>query len=160
MLPLIQKAVVEEYRWMSEDDMIDCIAVCQSMPGVVAINTSTYVGYKRQGLLGSIFATLGTITPSLVIIILAVMFLRTAGENRYIEGGFKGVKAASCGMILYSAYRLGKQVFKSKFAWAVGIVSFSMIALFGITALWGIIFGALAGLALSWYKAVKGGEKS
>ena len=102
MLPLIQRTVVEDYQWMTEEEMIDCIAVTQAMPGVIAINAATYVGNKRKGFTGALSATLGVILPSFIVIILAVLFLGAIGENRYVDGAFTGIKAASCGRILYS----------------------------------------------------------
>ena len=100
MLPLIQETVVNKYKWMKEEEMIDCIAICQSLPGVIAINAATYVGYRKSRLKGSIAATLGVITPSLMIIIAAVLLLDSVGGNSYIQGAFVAVKAASCALIL------------------------------------------------------------
>lgn len=160
MLPLIQRMVVEEYKWLKEDEMIDCIAICQSLPGVIAINTATFVGYRRRKLAGSIAATLGTVLPSFIIIILAVLFLGAIGENPYVTGAFTAIKAASCGLILFSAIKLGKQILKNKFTWAIGIIAFVAIAIFDISAAWVIIFGALMGLIPYWKNSKKiGGEK-
>ncbi|MBE6034928.1 MAG: chromate transporter [Clostridiales bacterium] len=150
MLPLIQRMVVDDYKWLKEDEMIDCIAICQSLPGVIAINAATFVGYRKNKLAGSIAATLGTIMPSLIIIILAAIFLEAAGSNPYINGAFVSIKAASCGLILFAAVKLGQQVLKTKFAWAIAVIAFIMIAVFEITAVWAIILGALAGLLPYW----------
>ncbi|MBN7774136.1 chromate transporter [Clostridium aminobutyricum] len=159
MLPLIQKAVVEEYQWMDEDEMIDCLAICQSIPGVVAINSATYIGYKKKGMLGAIAASCGVILPSFIIIILAVLFLGQVGDNRYVSGAFTSITAASCALILFAAYKLGKQILKDKFSWVVTVICFLMTVV-GITALWAIIFGALAGLILFWHQKyrLKGGK--
>lgn len=63
MLPLIQKAAVDDYKWLTEEEMVDCVAVAQAMPGVIAINTATYVGNRKRGFAGALFATLGVILP-------------------------------------------------------------------------------------------------
>lgn len=152
MLPLIQKAVVEEHQWMEDKEMIDCIAICQSLPGVVAINSATYIGYKKKGIVGAIAASLGVILPSFIIIILAVLFLGHIGENRYVNGAFTSIKAASCALILFAAFKLGKQILKDKFTWVVAVLCFIMTGLFRITAIWAIVFGAAAGLFLFLYK--------
>lgn len=152
MLPLIQKAVVEEHQWMEDKEMIDCIAICQSLPGVVAINSATYIGYKKKGIVGAIFASAGVILPSFIIIILAVLFLGQIGDNRYVNGAFTSIKAASCALILFAAYKLGKQILKDKFTWVVAVLCFIMTGLFRITAIWAIVFGAVAGLSLFLYK--------
>lgn len=160
MLPLIQRMVVEENKWLKEDEMIDCIAICQSLPGVIAINAATFVGYRKNKLSGSIAATLGTIMPSLVIIILAAIFLDKAGSNPYVNGAFVSIKAASCGLILFAAVKLGKQVLKSKFEWLIAILAFVMIAVFHVTAVWAIILGAFAGLIPYWTKSKKINRKA
>jgi len=152
MLPLIQKAVVEEHQWMEDKEMIDCIAICQSLPGVVAINSATYIGYKKKGFVGAIAASLGVVLPSFIIIILAVLFLGQIGANRYVNGAFTSIKAASCALILFAAFKLGKQILNDKFTWAIATLCFIMTGIFRITAIWAIIFGAVAGISLFLYK--------
>ena len=145
MLPLIQRTVVEDYQWMTEEEMIDCIAVTQAMPGVIAINAATYVGNKRKGFAGALSATLGVILPSFIVIILAVLFLGAIGENRYVDGAFTGIKAASCGLILYSAYKLGKQTINGWLAGILALASFIPVAFFNLNAVFAILCGALIG---------------
>ena len=99
MIPQIQQVVVKDKGWLSEEEMVDCIAVSQSMPGVIAINSATYIGRKTNGFSGAAAATTGVITPSFLIIILIVSFLGMVGENHYIQGAFVGIKAAVCGLI-------------------------------------------------------------
>lgn len=146
MLPLIQKVAVEDKKWMDEEDMIDCLAVSQAMPGVIAINSATYIGKRQQGLSGSLAATLGVVMPSFLIIIAVVTLLGTIGDNSYINGAFTGIKAAVCGLVIVSACKLGKQVLTGAFQWIMAVLAFAAIAVFRITALWAIIAGAAAGI--------------
>lgn len=146
MIPQIQQVVVEEKGWLNEDEMVDCIAVSQSMPGVIAINSATYIGRKVNGFSGAAAATAGVIAPSFLIIILVVSFLGMIGENRYIQGAFVGIKAAVCGLILISAVKLGKQILKGPFQWILAIASLLAIGVFGITAIWAILAGAVIGI--------------
>lgn len=146
MLPLIQKVAVEDKKWMDEEDMIDCLAVSQALPGVIAINSATYIGKRRRGLTGSLAATLGVVAPSFLIIIAVVTLLGTVGQNSYIDGAFAGIKAAVCGLVIVSACKLGKQVLKGPFQWVLAVLAFAAIAVFRITALWAIIGGAAAGV--------------
>lgn len=146
MLPLIQKVAVEDKKWMDAEDMIDCLAVSQAMPGVIAINSATYIGRRRYGITGSLAATLGVILPSFLIIIAVVTLLGTVGQNKYVDGAFTGIKAAVCGLVIVSACKLGKQVLKDPFTWIAAIAAFAAIAIFRITALWAIIAGAAAGI--------------
>ena len=81
MIPQIQQVVVEDKKWISEEDMLDCIAVAQSLPGVVAINSATYIGNRMYGVKGALAATLGVVAPSFIIIIVVVSFLGAIGEN-------------------------------------------------------------------------------
>ncbi|WP_051280622.1 chromate transporter [Anaerovorax odorimutans] len=145
MLPLIRDLVVEKKQWLTDDEVVDCFAVCQALPGVIAINTATYIGKKRAGLKGSLAASIGVMLPSFIIIIVIILLLGAINENPYVNGAFEGIKAASTGLILYAAYKLGQQVMKNKITWFIGIVSFLIIVLLDVTALWGIIFGGVMG---------------
>lgn len=146
MLPLIQKVAVEDKKWMEAEDMIDCLAVSQALPGVIAINSATYIGRRRHGITGSLAATLGVIMPSFIIIIAVVTLLGTIGENRYIDGAFTGVKAAVCGLVICSAWKLGKQVLKDPFTWVLAVLAFAAIGVFRINVIWAIIAGGIAGI--------------
>ncbi len=145
MIPLIQHTIVDKKGWLTEDEMADCIAISQSLPGVIAINAATYIGKSRKGFSGALAASFGVILPSFIIIICAVIFLGVVGPNHYVEGAFTGVKAASCGLIIYAAYRQGKQVIKGKLGIFIAAASFLVVAFFGISAIWPIIFGGVAG---------------
>ena len=145
MIPQIQQVVVKDKGWLSEEEMVDCIAVSQSMPGVIAINSATYIGRKTNGFSGAAAATTGVIAPSFLIIILIVSFLGMVGEN-HIQGAFVGIKAAVCGLILISAVKLGKQILKGPFQWILAVAAFLAIGVFGITAVWAVLAGAVVGI--------------
>ena len=158
MVPLLQDKVCKEYGWMTEEEVVDCLAVSQGLPGVIAINMATYTGYFKKGLKGALVASLGMILPSFIIIILVVCFLEEVSGNPYVEGALTGIKAAATGLIAYAAVKLGKQVLKDPFSWAIGILSFLIIAVFGVNAVWVILGGIVVGIV---YNSVKlGGKKS
>jgi len=146
MLPLIHKLVVDDKKWLSEEETVDCLAVSQALPGIIAINSATYIGKRLCGLAGAVFATLGVIMPSFIIIIAVVSLLGTVSGNAAVEGAFIGVKAAVCGLIIVSAARLGKKILKDPLTWVLAVMAFVMIAVFNITAVWAIIAGAVAGI--------------
>ncbi|MGN0703111.1 MAG: chromate transporter [Lentihominibacter sp.] len=158
MIPQIQQVAVKDKGWLTEDEMLDCIAISQAMPGVVAINSGTYIGRRIAGVRGAIAATAGVITPSFVIIILAVTILGAIGDNRYVAGAFTGVKAAVCGLILVTAVRLGRQSLKSAFQWILAIAAFICIGIFGINAMFALLAGAVIGIIYN-YTAVRKKEK-
>ncbi len=152
MIPQLQHVVVNEKGWLKEDEMIDCIAISQALPGIIAINAATYIGMKVRGVRGALSATLGVILPSFVIIILVVTVLDNIGDNTYIQGAFTGIKAAVCGLILVTVVRMGKKILRSVFAWVLAVLAFAAIIVFGINAIWAILAGAVAGIV---YNAVK-----
>jgi chromate transporter len=159
MLPLIRKTAVDEKGWMTEDEMVDCLAISQSLPGMLAVNTAIYVGYRQKALAGSIAAALGVILPAFVSIVIILLFLGRIEENPYVLGAFEGIKAASVALIAVAAYKMGKQILKGKLEYFIAVVSFIIIVFAGISAVWAIIFGALAGFAAYWCRRRKGGAE-
>ena len=158
MIPLIQNIVVDKMRWMTEEETVDCIAVSQGLPGVIAINMATYIGQKKKGLAGALTATIGVMLPSFIIIILVVKLLHGFGDNRYVLGALTGIKAAATGLIAYSAYKVGKQVLKGPFQWALALAAFVVIAFFEVSAVWTSRAGLAAGLVYSGWKEKKAGR--
>lgn len=155
MLPLIQNEVVNQKKWMTEEEMIDCLALSQSLPGMIAVNTAIYIGHKKKGLAGSIAASLGAILPAFVSILIVLLFLSNI-DNQYVNGAFEGIKAASVALIAVAAYKLGKQVVKGKLGIIIAVISFLLIIFAEINAIWAIVFGGVAGLAFYWYRRGKG----
>jgi len=145
MLPVIQREAVDKKGWMTDREIIDCFALAQSLPGVLALNASIYIGNKVKGFCGAAAAALGVILPAFVSIILVLMFLKNFSGNVYIQGAFEGIKAATVGLILVTAYSMGRQLLKGKLAYLIAAVSFIIIVLFQISAVWAIIFGGLSG---------------
>ena len=161
MIPLIQGIVVDEKHWMTEEEAVDCIAVSQGLPGVIAINMATYVGHQKKGVLGAVTATVGVILPSFVIIIMIVKILSGIGDNQYVNGALVGIKAAATGLILFSAYKLGKQVLKGWFQVVLAVAAFVAVILLDANAVWPIIGGIILGLIYTGFKRKKenGGEE-
>lgn len=157
MIPQLQHVVVNEKHWLEDEEMLDCIAVSQALPGIVAINMATYVGMKLRGIRGAVAATVGVVMPSLVIIMLVVTVLEGINDNRYVQGAFTGIKAAVCGLILVTVVRTGKKILSSWFAWVLAAGSFIVIIGFGVNAVWAILAGAAFGII---YNAVRAGKSS
>ena len=85
MIPLIQREVIEKRRWIDEKDFLDMLVLAQSTPGPIAVNTAVFVGYKTAGTLGAIMATLGTVMPSFIVILVLALFFAEVRENRYVD---------------------------------------------------------------------------
>ena len=99
MIPQIQQIVVDEKGWLTDEEMLDCVAMSQSLPGVIAVNAATFIGFKLH-------RTLGAFVPAFLAIVIAVLFLDQIGDNPFVVGAFTGVKAAVCGLILVAAIKL------------------------------------------------------
>lgn len=157
MLPMFRKAVVDEKGWMTEAEITDCLAISQSLPGMLAVNAAIYIGKKKQGTAGSIAAALGVVLPAFLSIILILLFLGKIEENHYVQGAFEGIKAASVALIAIAAYKMGRQILTGKLEYLIAAVSFLIIVFAGVSAVWAIIFGGAAGFASHWIRQRKGG---
>lgn len=108
MLPLIQNAVVDKKKWLNDEEFIDMLAIAQSLPGPIALNTAVFVGNKRKGVKGSIFSSLGIILPSFIIILLLVLVFTQFRENSSVEAVFKGIRPAVVALIFAPLLRMSK----------------------------------------------------
>ena len=108
MLPLIQSAVVDKKKWLGDKEFIDMLAIAQSMPGPIALNTAIFVGNKHKGVKGSIFSSLGIILPSFISILLLVIVFTKFRENPTVESVFKGIRPAVVALIFAPLLRMGK----------------------------------------------------
>lgn len=109
MLPMIQKEVVERNDWATENEVLDYFAIGQVTPGVIAVNTATFIGYKVAGVMGAIFATLGVIFPSVVIISFIAAFLTNFAHLPIVIHAFNGIRACVCVLILSAVYNMAKK---------------------------------------------------
>ena len=168
MLPILQRELVEKKGWATEDQLADYYAVGQCTPGVIAVNTATFVGASQGGVWGGIIATLGVVFPSMVIIILVAAFLRNFMENQWVVHAFNGVRAGVVALILSSVIKLVKGAMKDV---PTGVIYVAVLALSAVnlfvptesallSALCSpvalVLIAGVAGLCL---KAAKGGLK-
>lgn len=108
MLPLIQMEVIDTYGWLTLNEFLEIIAIAEMTPGPVAINTATFVGYRKAGLFGSAAATLGVVLPSFLIILLIARLFTGLTKAPWAKGVFTGVKPAVIGLIGLALWRLGR----------------------------------------------------
>lgn len=109
MLPLLQKEVVEQRGWVTEEELLDYYAIGQCTPGIIAVNTATFIGYKRKKTLGAIIATLGVCFPSVVIITVIAMFLRNIMDRPFVIHAFAGIRICVCALIISAVAKLVKK---------------------------------------------------
>ena len=156
MIPLIEDIFVKKYRLITEEDLIDCVALNQSMPGVIASNMSTFIGMRVAGFKGALCACLGvTLPPFIVISIIAMIFGELNGVPE-VDKIFAGVRAAVAALILVSALKLAKKIFIGKLAQIITIISFILLVFTRIDAIIVILLGGLLGVFLAFYSALKG----
>ena len=117
MLPILQREVVEKKGWVSDEELTDYFAVGQCTPGIIAVNTATFVGYKRRGVAGGIVATLGVALPSLVIITALAGVIDRFSDLAWVQHAFAGIRACVCVLIFNAVIKLGKSAIKDK--WGV-----------------------------------------
>lgn len=145
MIPIIKKEIVDSRKWLKEDEFIDALAVAQSAPGVMAVNTAVFIGKKLRGIPGVIIASLGAVLPSFFIILLIAMFFRNIQNNSYIIAAFKGIKPAVIALIFAPALSMSKKagVNAKNFILPLGIAL--LISVAKISPIFFIIGGIVAG---------------
>jgi len=148
MLPLIKNEVVEKKRWISSDDFIDGIAVSQSLPGAIAVNTATFVGHKICGKLGSLVATAGAVLPSVITIIIVAMFFLQFKDLKVVQSFFRGANPAIAALILSSVLDLGKSALKNSQDIIISIGLLLLLIYFDIHPILAIIISAILGIIL------------
>ena len=143
MLPILQREVVDKRQWATQEELMDYFAIGQCTPGIIAVNTATFIGYKRKGVLGAIFATLGVVAPSVVIITVIAAFIRNFQHIEAVQWAFEGIRAAVVALILSAVIKLGK---KSLVDVATVVIFLVVAVLSAVTDLSPAIFVVAAGV--------------
>lgn len=147
MIPLIEREVVERKGWISREDFLDLLAIAQSAPGVFAVNISIFIGYRMRKSIGSICCALGTVLPSIIIILAIALFLGNYRDNQIVENVFKGIRPAVIALILTPTIRLAAKAGLNKWTWWVPVVTALLIWWLGVSPVW-IIFATIIGAIL------------
>ena len=158
MIPLIQKEAVEKHGWVSDDDILEILAIAESTPGPIAINSATFIGYRAAGVLGSVMATLGVVLPSFVIILTLSFVLQQFQELEAVRYAFNGIRAGVLALLMKSLWTLYKKSPKGWPAYVVMAGSFVLTAFFDINVLFVIIGCAIFGLVSSRYLERRAGK--
>jgi len=149
MIPLIQKEVVENNKWITDEDILDIIAIAESTPGPIAINSATFVGYKIAGFWGAAAATFGVVLPSFVIISLISFILDKFQEVRAVKYAFFGIRAGVLALLLKALWSMYVKCPKGLLAYILMAISFVVAAFVNISVLWIILFCAAVGITVS-----------
>ena len=122
MIPILEREIVDRHGWESSEKLMDYYAVGQCTPGIIAVNTATFVGSKHKGLFGGVFATLGMVCPSLIIITIIAAALQNFAHIPAVQNAFAGIRVAVCVLILNSVVKLFKNAVKDKMTLLVFLV--------------------------------------
>lgn len=149
MIPLIQKEIVEKKKWIADKDILDVVAIAESTPGPIAINSATFVGYQVAGFWGAFFATLGVALPSFVIILLISCILRQFESIQIVKYAFNGIRAGVLALIIRAMTYMYRQCPKGLFSYVVMFAVFLLVAFLKVNVLLVLIGCCLAGIAAS-----------
>lgn len=145
MIPLIQRETVDNHGWITNEDVLEIVAIAESTPGPVAINSATFVGHKIGGFFGAASATAGVILPSFVIIYVISFVLRQFEELKAVQYAFDGIRAGVLALIIQALVSMYRQYPKDQAAYLIMAGAFAAVALFGVNVLLVIVCCALAG---------------
>lgn len=146
MLPILQAEVVEKYHWAEEAELADYFAIGQCTPGVIAVNTATFIGAKRKGTIGGIVATLGVIAPSIIIITVIAACLANFASFQPVKDAFAGIRVGVCVLIFNAVRKLAKGALVDKLTWALFFIIMVVNLLSNISPAWLVVAAGIVGL--------------
>ena len=166
MIPIIEEEVTKKRKWISEMEILDILAISETTPGPIAVNTATYVGYKVGGILGSIFATLGLAIPSFVIIFVISFFYKDFMQWKVIAAMFKGLKVGVILLLISALFKLKKGVKVNLVGIILFVIALSAMLVFSIIninfkylSLCLILLGIVVGITLTALGKMEGDKK-
>jgi len=154
MLPILQREVVDNKGWATEEELIDYFAIGQCTPGVIAVNTATFIGKKRKGVLGAVIATLGVVFPSLVIISLLAGVIEEFSHLLWVQRAFGGIRVCVCVLICNAVVKLYKKAVVDKISLAVFLTVAVGSYFLPVSPVVFVLLAAALGIAIK----IKGGK--
>ena len=149
MIPILEREIVDRQGWASSEELMDYYAVGQCTPGVIAVNTATFIGYKVAGNLGGIMATLGVVFPSLVIITLIAGILTNFADVPAVKSAFAAIRACVCVLIFNAVLKLWKSAVKDRPALVIFVLVLGLSLVFDISPVVFVLLCGSAGVALT-----------
>ncbi len=146
MISLVQAEIVDKKHWISTKEFMNMIAISQATPGVIAINTATFVGYYIGGFWGSLVATLGVTIPSYIVIVIISLFINQFLELTWVAYAFEGIRASVIVLILDAVFRMGKQIKPNMFNIVLGLTAFLIASFTDFSVVLLILIGGILGI--------------
>lgn len=155
MLPLIEKEIVEKRAYATSEEIMDYFAIGQCTPGVIAVNTATFVGHKKAGVKGAMAATIGVVLPSVIIITILAMCLSFVYDYPVVQNVLSGIRIAVAVLIVNAVFSMYKKGCKDIFGIILAIISFIIFAFLSVSPVIMVISGVILGIL---YTRLKGGD--
>ena len=149
MMPMMQKELIDKKHWMTEEDLIDYYAVGQSTPGMIAVNVSTFVGYNQLGILGGIVATLGMVSPSIIIITILAGLINSIDEYPMVQKALRGINVAVAALFTSVIVKFVKKTIKKPLHVLLMLISFTLVYFFKLQSFWIILAAILCGVVIT-----------
>ena len=157
MLPILQREVVENKGWATEEELTDYYAIGQCTPGIIAVNTATFIGQKNKGIIGGIIATLGLVFPSLVIISLLAGVIEAFSHIEWVQHAFGGIQVCVCVLIINAVVKLYKKAVVDKLTFVLFLIVALGSYFLPISPVVFVVLAALTGIAV---KSLEGRKKA
>ena len=152
MLTMLREELVKKYGWLTDEDILNYYAIGQATPGIIAINTSTFVGYKHCGVAGALTATIAMVTPSLIVISLIAMFFARFQEYALVQQAFQGIRVTVVMLLLFTLKDLAKKSVTDRLGILLALGAFCLVAFAGLSPVPIVIAAAVAGLLSGYWK--------
>lgn len=149
MIPMLEKELVEKNHWVSEEELLDYYAVGQCTPGIIAVNTATFVGHKIAGFWGGVFATLGVVFPSLVIITVIAAVLTNFADIPAVKSAFAGIRVCVCVLIFNAVLKLWKKAVTDKGTLTIFLLVFVMSLFFDMSPIFFVLVSGICGVVVT-----------
>ncbi len=161
MLPILQRDIVEHYGWATDEEVMDYYAMAQCLPGIIMVNTSTFIGRHRKGTLGGLVAGFASALPSLVIITVIAAFLTRFAEYPVVQNAFAGIRACVVVLIANAIIKLWKSAMVDWMCLVIIFLPvFALSAFTGVSPILLVVAAALAGIAVAAVSGRKGGGEA
>lgn len=155
MVSLIEREIAERKQWITKEDVLDMVAIAESTPGPIAINSATFVGYRREGVPGALCATFGLVLPSFIIISLVSVILKQFMDFKAVQYAFEGIRVGIVVMIIGALVSMAKSCKRDWFFYIEAILAFVLVAFFGVSSILVLLCGGVLGAVLTFAGVLK-----
>lgn len=152
MMAMFRTELIEKRSWITDEELLDYYAIGQSTPGIIAINVSTFIGYRQLGILGGIVSTLGMVTPSLVIIMILAKLINSVDRFPVVQKALNGVNVAVAVLLTKISFDFGKKEITNAFSAVVAVLAFAFVYFFKIKSFYMILASVALGIAVYFVK--------